>query len=580
MSGGDERGAARKDPGGRVSVAMVWPGQYRVGMSSLGFLWCYALANSRPDALAERVFLPPGGAAAGRIRSLETGRELGSFDLVAGSLSWENDYWLFPHILRAGGMDPERSAREERGSPARPLVCVGGVGVWSNPWALFPFVDLVLPGEGEIVWEKVIDLCSEKGFRDMPALERTRALASGVPGALAPGLMPRGLLEPPDAEGLRRELAAFAPSAPPRLTWPFPEGSGPPRSTVCAPGAEFSGMRLVEMSRGCPWGCRFCLAGQLYRPHRPWDADAVAEAMSAPNPWSGEDPFPADAPVGLVSPAAADHPQFEEIVERASAAGRRVSFSSLRLSALTERAAGLLGAAGLKGAAVAPEGGTEELRARMNKNLSEDRIMEGARVLRAAGLRTLKLYFMFGLPGETDSDLRAAAALSSRVRDAVGGRRAGTSVSASFACFVPKPHTPFEGEPLLGAPEIRRRAGILRESFRAAGVGLDVEPAAATVVQGVLSRGGPEAYRLVRALLETRGKPSDSLAMAGVDRSSWLFRPLAPDAPRPWRVIAAPAGHGYLAGEGALAGKGGQSPPCPDGLMCGRCGACGYLEGS
>jgi radical SAM superfamily enzyme YgiQ (UPF0313 family) len=542
-------------------------------MSSLGFTWCYSLVNARADALAERVFMPPGDGSA---RSLETGRPLGSFDLVCASLSWENDYWLFPEILRAGGVEPERSAREE-GSPARPLVCAAGVGVWSNPWALFPFADLVFPGEGEIVWERILDLCSRKGFRDMPAPERAAALAAGVPGALAPGLMPRELLEPAGPEGLRLALESFPPAVPPRLGWPFPEGSGPPRSPVFAPGAEFSGMRLVEMSRGCPRGCRFCLAGQLYRPHRPWDSDAIVEALSAPNPWSGEDPFPPDAPAGLVSPAAADHPRLEEIVERVTGTGRRVSFSSLRLSALTERAARLLGKAGLRGAAVAPEGGTEALRSRMNKNLAESDILEGARILRETGLRTLKLYFMFGLPGETDGDLAAAAELSARVRDAVGGRKAGTAVSASFACFVPKPHTPFEGEPLLHLAEIRRRTSVLRDAFRAAGVPLDVDGGPATLVQGVLSRGGPDACSLMRALLRTRGKASASLALAGIGADSWVFRPLAPDDPRPWRVIGAPAGTGYLGAEAAMALEGRQAPPCPESLRCGRCGACGFL---
>jgi radical SAM superfamily enzyme YgiQ (UPF0313 family) len=543
-------------------------------MSSLGYLWCYAIANRRADALAERVFLPEGPSEPAR--SLESGRALGSFDLVTGSLSWENDYWLFPEMLRRGGLEPERSLREERGSPARPVVLAGGVGVWSNPWAMFPFVDLVITGEGEICWDAALDICSRKGFREMPAPERVKALAEGVPGALAPGLMPRSLTEPDGIDGLGRALSAFAPAAPPRMQWPFAEGSGPPRSTVWAPGAEFSGMRLVEISRGCPRGCRFCLAGQLYRPHRPWSAESVVDAVTAPNPWSGEDPFPRDARVGLVSPAVADHPGFEEIVERLAEAGRRVSFSSLRLSGLTERSARLLGSAGLKGAAVAPEGGTEAMRSRINKNLSEREIAEGARVLREAGLKTLKLYFMYGLPGETDGDLEAAAALAGRIRASVSSKGSGPRVEASFACFVPKPHTPFEDEPLLAEREIRRRAEVLKRSFaRKGGVGLKVEGARAALVQGVIARGGPEAYGMVRALLKTGGRPGPALKLAGVDGSGPLFSRPGPGAPRPWRVVAPPAGHRYLEEEARKACLSRESPPCPPRGRCGRCGACG-----
>jgi radical SAM superfamily enzyme YgiQ (UPF0313 family) len=550
---------------------MVWPGGYRAGMSSLGFLWCYSLVNARPRALAERVFLPEDPGAP--VRSRETGRALSSFDIVAGSLSWENDYWVFPEILRRGGVPPERA---ERGGGYRgPLVCAGGVGPWSNPWGLFPFADVIFTGEGEIAWEAILRVSGERGFAGLPAARRAEALAAAVPGALAPGLLPRELSEPSGPVGLARALAAFPPVAPPRLAWPFPAGAVPPRSPVWAPGAGFAGMRLVELSRGCPHGCRFCLAGQLYRPHRPWGADAVVEAVSAPNPWSGEDPFPAGAPAGLVSAAAADHPEFEGIVERLAGAGRRVSFSSLRLSALTERAARLLGAGGLRGAAVAPEGGADALRRRINKNLDEPAILEGARILRAAGLRTLKLYFMFGLPGETDGDLEAAASLAARIGREVRGRGAGPAVAASFCCFVPKPHTPFEDEPLLPEGETRRRAGLLERLFRrAGGVALRVEPPRASLVQGVISQGGPEAYGLVRALLATGGRQGPALRLAGVGEGHPLFRARDPAEARPWRVIAPPAGREHLGREALLAAEGAESPPCPAGNGCGRCRAC------
>lgn len=582
-----ERGRAVKDPGGRVSVALVWPGGYREGMSSLGFMWIYAILNSRTDALAERVFLPADPKEP--VRSLETGRELPGFDLVAGSLSWENDYWIFLEILRRGGMDPERSGREARGGPARPLVCAGGVGVWANPWGLFPFADLIFSGEGEIAWEAIADVCSRKGFAGLAAEERTRILSAAVPGCLAPGLLPRELTGslgsgppagPDDPVAMLKALREFAPVVPPRLSWPFPAEAEPPRSTVWAPGAGFSGMRLVELSRGCPHGCRFCLAGQLYLPHRPWPADRIIEALTAPNPWTGEDPFPADAPAGLVSPAAADHPEFEGILEALAATGRRASFSSLRLSALTERAARLLGEAGLKGAAVAPEGGTEALRARANKNLTDDRIIEGARILAAAGLRSVKLYFMFGLPGETDGDLAAAAELAFRIRRELGAKGRGPAVAASFSCFVPKPHTAFEDEPLLGEPEIRRRGELLKKLLPPSkGVELRLEPARAAVIEGVISRGGPEAGRLVRALLETGGRQGPALKLAGIDGRLWLFSHLTPDSPRPWRVIAPPAGIMRLADESEKARSGIQSPPCPPGGGCGMCGGCAYLEG-
>jgi radical SAM superfamily enzyme YgiQ (UPF0313 family) len=555
-------------------VALVWPGGYRAGMSSLGFLWCYSLVNARQEALAERVFLPEDPRAP--VRSLESGRPLSSFALVAASLSWENDYWVFPEILRRGGVPPERSAR---GNGSYPLICAGGIGPWSNPWALFPFADLIFTGEGEICWEAALDCAAERGFGRLDALSRTRALAGRVPGALAPGLLPEELTGASDPDRLRAALAAFAPVAPPRLPYPFPARSLPPASPVWAPGAEFSGMRLVEISRGCPHGCRFCLAGHVYRPHRPWDAKKILEAVARPNPWSGEDPFPADAPVGLVGAAAADHPGFEGIVEEILATGRRISFSSLRLSALGEKALRLLAAGGLRGAAVAPEAGTEELRARIAKGLSEPEILEGARILGSAGLRTLKLYFMFGLPGETDGDLEAAADLSFRILQAARGAargKPGVLAAASFSCFVPKPHTPFEDEPLLTEGEIRRRSALLRALFaRRGGVSLRLESPRSAVIQGVIARGGVAAGQMVRALLESSGREGPALRLAGVTDDHPAFRPVPPDGPRPWRIIASAPGKEYLAEEARKAPLGRESPPCPPALRCGRCAACG-----
>jgi hypothetical protein len=277
-----------------------------------------------------------------------------------------------------------------------------------------------------------------------------------------------------------------------------------------------------------------------------------------------------------VSPAAGDHPEFESSVERVTSLGRRLSFSSLRLSAVTPKAARLLGEGGLRGVAVAPEGGTEAMRARMNKNLPETEILEGARALGEAGLRNLKLYFMYGLPGETDGDLAQAAELAARVRKAVSGKGAGPRVAASFAAFVPKPHTPFEGEPLLDEREIQRRGAVLKRLLPPGkGIELRLDSPRSAVVQGIIARGGPEASALVRALLATGGRQGPALRLAAVPPDSWLFRPLAPGAPRPWRVVEAPPGQAYLDAEARKALEGAETPPCPPGLGCGRCGACG-----
>ncbi|MDR0355155.1 MAG: radical SAM protein [Deltaproteobacteria bacterium] len=576
-----ERGAVRKDPGGRLSVALIWPGEYHTGQSSLGFLWVYRFLAQSRLGLAERFF--SSDPVSGRPLSLESRRPLDSFDLLAASLVLENDYWLLLNLLTRAGLSPERSERRGQG----PMLLVGGVGVWSNPWPVLPFVDLVLAGEGEEQWPPLLDLFTDKSFAALDYYGRLRALSAAVPGLLAPALWPEEALSGRGAPNLaetlsrsprlrgRREDAASPPCAndsdslkpvvPALLKWPFPQDLLPPATSILTPKTEFPLTTLVEISRGCPWGCRFCLAGYLYRPHRPWSGEAVLKAAFSQVPEGGR--------VGLVSPAVAEHPELGRIIDGLIERGASVGFSSLRLSALTESLAAKMSKAGLKGLAVAPEAGSQKLRDVINKNLNESEILSSAALLSSYGLRRLKLYFMIGLPGETLDDLAAMAALTEKIQKAVRGAGRGPVVAVSVANFTPKPHTAFESAPLATMEEMRKKgqlvAGLLS---KIGGLEVRLDPPRWTLIQGLLARGGPESANLVRALNESGGRAGEALKIFRYAPTHHLHEPQV--GVKPWRVVAPPVGFECLEEEEARSRSARITPACPTEGHCGRCRAC------
>lgn len=561
----EERGAVVKPRGGRTTVALVYPNTYYVGMSSLGFQTVYRIINERKDALAERVFLPDelerDAYRKNRtpLFAMESQTPVSNFDIAAFSVSFENDYSNVAEALRLSGMPP---MSRDRGD-GYPLVILGGICTFFNPEPIADFFDIVVVGEAEDALTELLD-----SYEANKHLNRNGLLIklSSIPGIYIPSLY-----EPtysPDGT-----IGSFRPAGggPNKITRRYVKdiGARPAHSMILTPNTEFSNMFMVEVSRGCGRHCRFCMAGYLYRPPRAVGLENVMAMIEEAKGLTDK--------IGLVGAAVSDYPEISSLAGRLEDMDVNFSASSLRADSLTPELVSLV-AKGNRTVAIAPEAGSERMRAVINKNISEAQILDAVRMLVDGGILNIKLYFMVGLPTETDEDIDAIVNLAKKAGEAQldAARKKGRMgrLTLSVNCFIPKPWTPFQWEPMDDIGSLNKKIKKIKAMLKSVS-NMDVinDAPKHAYLQAALSRGDRRLSKVVLTASENGGNWPKAFESEGLSMEFYAGRTREREELFPWDFIATKIKREYLWKENERSKKGGHTPPCRT-EICKTCGVC------
>ena len=558
-----ERGALRKEPGGKLGVALVYPNSYRLGMANLGLHTVYRLFNADAGARCERAFLPDG---AGEPLTVESGRPLREFDVVAFSLSFEDDDSNVLAILDRAGLPLRAADRDAH----HPLVVAGGIRIQINPEPVAPFLDVALVGEGEVLvppFLAAVRAALAAGASRVELLDRVALLR----GAYVPALYEVEYSDTRAPDG--RWVTRFAPrgGAPARVARAYlPDLRGVATSRVVdSPDAQFGDLFLTEVARGCLWGCRFCAAGFVQRPYREVDlATLRAEAREG---------IARGQKIGLVGPDTSDHSGLDPLTCAIAAEGGTFSPSSLRVDAITPSLARRLADGGERSITLAPEAGTERMRRVVNKDFDDDRIVAAAESAISQGMQHVKMYFLCGLPTETEEDVLGMARLALRIREEVMMPRARERgrmgrVTLSVNPFVPKPWTPFQWAPLERKDVLEARRRVLERTLRPKGIDVEFLSVREASLQALLSRGDRRVADLLElAHREAGGDLRAALRRWPHDPEFFVHREVGVDEQLPWDFLDHGLTKAFLAREWRR-GRGAKLTPKCAVATCRACG--------
>ena len=526
-----EVGFVQKPHVNRMRVGLAFPNTYFVGMSNLGFQTVYRLFNDHPDTVCERVFLPPKQelkalvARDARLITLESQTPLNDLDVLAFSVSFEWDYTNVLTMLRLAGLPLRAADRDHR----HPLVVIGGAVTFVNPEPLALFADVIAAGEGEVLVPALLEavasatsradlltrLAQSRGFY-IPSFYDVRYAADGTIDAYVP------------REG------TGAPPVVKKAALKTTDAVDPPATSIFTPDTEFGSRFLIEVVRGCANLCRFCWAGYNYLPVRAFPTARILELAQAARASANR--------VGLVSIALCDHPDIELILTRLGEMGYSISPASLRLDDLTPTIVRLLRESGERTLTIAPETGSDRLRRVINKTVTNEEILEKAELIFSHGIENLKLYYMIGLPTETDDDLVAMRDQTVQLRDIMlkhaKARGHVGRIIGSVNPLVPKPGTSYQWLSMTDTKEIERKMKRLHALVdNLDHVYFSIKSERHSYYQALMSLGDRRVAPAIEAAERNGGQWRQAVQESGVDADFYIYRDRSSDKMLPWDII-------------------------------------------
>jgi len=549
---GGEYNAVVKDwEATRTRVCLAFPDIYDLGMSNLGLMILYDALNKLPDVLAERAFLPWVDMIAAMreagipLYSLENRRPLADFDLIGVTLPYEQVYTNLLEMLDLARIPLRSEDRDSR----HPVIIAGGHATF-NPEPVAAFVDAFVIGDGEeavveavAAWDQARHASRERQLRalaQLPGIYVPRfydvRYHQTVPGSEQPGTV--ASVEPAVPEArlpVLKQVVSDMPPSPTRLIVPTVDVS--------------HNRAAIEINRGCTRGCRFCHAGMVVRPVRERPVQEIVEAVEKILRQTGFEE------IGLLSLSPSDYSKIDELVEtimeRFGDQHVSLSLPALRADSFSVTLAEAIAEGRYTGFTLAPEAGSDRMRATINKTIPSRQVFDVAREVFDRGWQTIKLYFMIGLPGEEMEDVEAIAEMAQTVHiigRRVHGRQAQVNVSVNT--FVPKPHTPFQWVPLASSRSIREKQALLRRELRGRGIKLDYNDPEATLLEAVLARGDrrlgdvvEQAWKL-GARFDAWDDQRDfgawmrAFAKVGLDPDFYAYRERPEEERLPWEVVS------------------------------------------